>query len=107
ASALQEGEEVRVDLVLVGGGEAVTVPGVGGERPAVAEADGLSLPPVLERDLRAVARRDRAHGPASVPRSTLRDRTRASQAARAARFSSCVHGEPPSLPQAAMGLRRS
>ena len=45
--------------------EHLRLPGVGGQRPAVAEDDGLSAAPVLVVDLRAVLGLDRVHGTSS------------------------------------------
>jgi len=49
--------------------EHLVFPGIRAQRPAVAEHHGLSAPPVLVVDLRAVLGRDRAHG---LPSSDLR-----------------------------------
>src|SRR4030088_186460 len=41
--------------------EHLIVPGIGAERPPMAEDDRLTLAPVLEIDLRAILRGDRVH----------------------------------------------
>src|SRR5205823_11283838 len=46
-------------------------PGVGAQRPAMAEDHGLSATPVLVIDLRAVLGRDRAHGVLSLSCSSM------------------------------------
>src|SRR5262249_48086266 len=50
----------------------LVLPGVGAQRPAVTEDDGLSRAPVLVVDLRAVLRLDGVHGALSLNRARRR-----------------------------------